>query len=96
MHNTFPEDTISLNTICKTFNQLYIEEEHKLAEHFYQNACTSSVKLLEIDQKNFVALLTKAILFEKDKILEAREILINGDFFLKLLENVNFNVFVFQ
>lgn len=82
MHNTFPEDTISLNTICKTFNQLYVEE-HKMAEHFQQDAGRNASKLLEIDIKNYIAMLTKSILLEKDnKLIEARNIVIEGIFYI--------------
>lgn len=80
MSSNFPEDVISLNTICKTYNQLYLEK-HDLADHFHNDACRSCLKLLENDPKNFTALVTKAISLDKEnKLLEAREIVTNCNF----------------
>lgn len=82
MHNTFPENTTSLTTICRTYNQLYIEGL-KMADYFYQDACRSSAKLLETDSKNYIAMLTKSISAQKEKkILEARDILLEGITFI--------------
>lgn len=79
MHNSFPEDIVSLTTICKTYNQLYIEE-HEIAEHFQQDASRSSSKLLQMEPKNVIALFTKGILLDKeDKILDVRDILVEGN-----------------
>lgn len=78
MQHSFQEDTSCLTIICKTYNQLYIEE-HKLAEHFYQDASRSSTKLLETDSKNVVGLFTKGIILEQEnKILQAREIILES------------------
>lgn len=89
MHNGFPENTVPLTTICKTYNQLYIEK-NQLNEDFYKDACNSSAKLLAIDGKNYIALITKSILVgKKNQLLEARDILVQGKYF-----NIWFLVFL--
>ncbi|KAJ8978706.1 hypothetical protein NQ317_015954 [Molorchus minor] len=76
MHNLFESDTISLVWICKVFNQLFIEES-EIAEIFYDKVMIYSSKLLEMEQKNAIALFSKSIiLLKENKVVEAKAILV--------------------
>lgn len=78
MYEKFTTNTISLEWICKVFNQWYVEGNN-MAEEYEEKAFKYCADLLKFDSRNSMGLFTKSIqLIKENKTIESVNLLTKG------------------
>lgn len=79
MQNLYQNDLSPFDYISKVFVKLYVDDD-KMVESFVEKAENASKRLLEENPQLTMGLLTKSILlYRASNVVEAKELLIQGD-----------------